>query len=196
MAILVILLQINRSQQWVFASKMTPIVPPTLSVLVSVWIETLFYGINVVVYFICLYVFLSKRTAPTKNNAQLILLVMSTLLFAAATAHVSVNLRRLIEGYVLPHTKAAMTKYLLDISQPDNVAKECLLAVVSFLSGIILVRSKPFWDLCAANEACHITGMASLRCMGMRLAYSNYSPFSLHLRATYVPPLEMFSGAC
>lgn len=56
--------------------------------------------------------------------------------FLVATAYVGVNARRLIEGYVNPATKADMTKFLLDITQPTNVAKQFLvvLAVGLFVS--------------------------------------------------------------
>lgn len=46
----------------------------------------------------------------------------------SATAHVSINLRRLLLGYFYPPTKAEMTKFLLDITQPTNVGKQFLVA--------------------------------------------------------------------
>ncbi|KIL61695.1 hypothetical protein M378DRAFT_179998 [Amanita muscaria Koide BX008] len=110
-------------------------VPPTLSVLVSVWLETLCYGINTVIYFICLYIFIARKS-PQK--AQKALLVLSTLLYLSATAHVSVNLRRLIEGYVLPQTKVEMMQYLVDIAQPLDIAKQYLVVSTSFISDLII----------------------------------------------------------
>lgn len=49
--------------------------------------------------------------------------------FLIATAHVGVNCRRLIEGYVNPPDKASMVKYLLDITQPTNVTKQFLVVM-------------------------------------------------------------------
>lgn len=114
---------------------MAMVVPPTLSVLVSVWLETLCYGINTVIYFICLYIFIARKS-PQK--AQKALLVLSTLLYLSATAHISVNLRRLIEGYVLPQTKVEMMEYLVDIAQPLDIAKQYLVVSTSFISDLII----------------------------------------------------------
>ena len=42
----------------------------------------------------------------------------------------SVNVRRLVEGYVNPPTKEAMTAYLLDITVKSSVAKQYTLVMV------------------------------------------------------------------
>ncbi|KAF8626967.1 hypothetical protein AX15_004607 [Amanita polypyramis BW_CC] len=112
-------------------------VPATLSVLVSIWMETLFYGINTVIYSVCLYVFIS-RNARESSKTQKGLIVLSTLLFISATAHMAVNLRRLIEGYVLPPTKNAMTRYLTDIAQPTDIAKQFLLVTTNLFSDLLI----------------------------------------------------------
>ncbi|KAM6496794.1 hypothetical protein JOM56_007267 [Amanita muscaria] len=116
---------------------MTLVVAPTLSVLVSVWMETLCYGINVVIYCICLFIFLSNANKQG-DRARTIVLVMSTLLFAAATAHVAVNLRRLIEGFVLPATKIDMLKFLIDVTAPTGIAKQYLVVIVNLLSDALI----------------------------------------------------------
>ncbi|KIL65621.1 hypothetical protein M378DRAFT_161927 [Amanita muscaria Koide BX008] len=116
---------------------MTLVVAPTLSVLVSVWMETLCYGINVVIYGICLFIFLSNANKQG-DRARTIVLVMSTLLFAAATAHVAVNLRRLIEGFVLPATKIDMLKFLIDVTAPTDIAKQYLVVIVNLLSDALI----------------------------------------------------------
>ncbi|KAF8636049.1 hypothetical protein AX17_003833 [Amanita inopinata Kibby_2008] len=141
---------------------MTLVVPPTLSVLVSVWMETLFYGANIIIYSLCLYVFTS-RNARESNRTQQGLVIISTLLFASATAHVGVNVRRLIEGYVESPTKQAMTKYLLDITQPTDVAKEFLLVMVNLFSDLIITwRVHIVW-------ACrwHVTAIPIVLCLSV-----------------------------
>ncbi|KAK7441228.1 hypothetical protein VKT23_016708 [Stygiomarasmius scandens] len=98
-------------------------------------------GINLLVYTLCIYVFFS-RSQQSNIRTTVGLVIISTLLsvsnipwnvtmtkkyscrFSVATAHMGINLRRLILGYVNPETKADMTKFLLDISQPTNVAKQ------------------------------------------------------------------------
>ncbi len=46
--------------------------------------------------------------------------------FCISTAHIAVNLRRLIEGFIKPDTKAETLKYLYDIHQPLNIVKQYL----------------------------------------------------------------------
>ncbi|THH19119.1 hypothetical protein EW146_g1989 [Bondarzewia mesenterica] len=121
------------------------VVPPTLSVIVSIWMETLFYGVNIAVYALCLYVLFFGRSSGSRSNK--ILIALSTTLFLTATGHVSVNLRRLIEGYVHPPTKEAMTAYLLDITQPTNVAKQCLVVLANLFSDILILwRVYTVWE--------------------------------------------------
>ncbi len=119
---------------------MTLYVPATLSVLVSVWMESVFYGMNVIIYFTCLYIFVSRK-ARGSYKIQNGLVVLSTLLFSSATAHMAINVRRLIEGYVLPPTKAAMNNYLSDITQPTDIAKQFLVVTTYFFSDFMIVRS-------------------------------------------------------
>ncbi|KAI0629131.1 hypothetical protein C8Q77DRAFT_307220 [Trametes polyzona] len=66
--------------------------------LVAIWIETVLYGINVVVYGGAFYVLFARRVSLT----QRCLLGASTLLFAIATAHVAVSLRSLVEAFTDP----------------------------------------------------------------------------------------------
>ena len=119
---------------------MTHKMPSTLTVMVSVWMEGIFYGINVVVYSTCLCVIISRK-ARGGLKIQKSLLVLSTLLFASATAHMAFNIRRLIEGYTLSPTKAAMNGYFSDISQPLMVAHAILLATTYFFSDLVIVSS-------------------------------------------------------
>lgn len=121
-------------------------VPPTLSVIVSIWMETLFYGMNIVVYFLCIYdlLFAGKHASKT---AKYLLVTLSTLLFLVATAHVAVNCRRLIEGYVNPPDKTAMLRYLIDITQPTNVTKTFLVVFANLFSDILIIwRVYMVWE--------------------------------------------------
>ncbi|KAH9852018.1 hypothetical protein C2E23DRAFT_885894 [Lenzites betulinus] len=70
--------------------------------LVAIWIETVLYGINIVVYGGAFYVLFRKRGSLT----QRCLLGASTLLFAIATAHVGVSLRQLVEAFTNPAVTA------------------------------------------------------------------------------------------
>ncbi|KAK7441227.1 hypothetical protein VKT23_016708 [Stygiomarasmius scandens] len=100
--------------------------------------ETLFYGINLLVYTLCIYVFFS-RSQQSNIRTTVGLVIISTLLFSVATAHMGINLRRLILGYVNPETKADMTKFLLDISQPTNVAKQFMVVFANLFSDTLII---------------------------------------------------------
>lgn len=114
--------------------------PSTFTVMVSVWMEGIFYGMNTVVYFTCLCVIISRK-ARQDRKVNKGLLALSTLLFASATAHMAINIRRLIEGYIISPTKAAMDEYFGDIKQPLTAAHEFLLVTTYFFSDLILVCS-------------------------------------------------------
>ncbi|TCD70386.1 hypothetical protein EIP91_003740 [Steccherinum ochraceum] len=68
-------------------------------------------------------------------------------LFLAATAHMSVNVRRLVDGYVNPPTKQAMTLYLLDITVKSNIAKQFLVVIVNLFSDVLITwRVYMVWE--------------------------------------------------
>jgi hypothetical protein len=115
-------------------------VPSTLSVMISVWMEGIFYGINVIVYATCLCIIISRK-ARGNLKIQTGLLILSTLLFASSTAHMVINVRRLIVGYVISSTKAEMNRYFGDITEPLIVAQEFIIATTYFFSDLIIVRS-------------------------------------------------------
>lgn len=114
--------------------------PTTFTVMVSVWMEGIFYGMNTVVYFTCLCVIISRKALQDRKLNKG-LLALSTLLFASATAHMALNLQRLIEGYIISPTKVAMDEYFGDIKQPLSVAHEFLIVTTYFFSDLVIVCS-------------------------------------------------------
>ena len=46
--------------------------------------------------------------------------------FLIATTHMGINVRRLVEGFILPANKAETLAYLYDIHQPLNIVKQYL----------------------------------------------------------------------
>lgn len=114
--------------------------PSTFTVMVAVWMEGIFYGMNMVVYFTCICVIISRK-ARQDRKLNKGLLALSTLLFASATAHMALNIRRLIEGYIISPTKAAMDVYFGNIKQPLTVAHQFLLVTTYFFSDLIIVCS-------------------------------------------------------
>jgi len=115
---------------------MTLVIPATFSVLVSVWMETLVYGMNVIMFFLAVSILLRKHNKVFANRPMLVAIII---LFALATAHVAVNLKRLIVGYVLPNTKAQMEAYLINIADPLNVTKTFLVIGMNLVSDSIII---------------------------------------------------------
>ncbi|KAJ7116264.1 hypothetical protein C8R43DRAFT_1137940 [Mycena crocata] len=97
-----------------------PSVPPLDKMfLVGIWIETLLYGINCVVFSTAIYVLLYKRSADTR---PVFLLLVSSILFIFATAHVSLVLQQLLEAFIYGAPGTA-TLYFADQSSPLPVTK-------------------------------------------------------------------------
>ncbi|PIL25492.1 hypothetical protein GSI_13382 [Ganoderma sinense ZZ0214-1] len=117
---------------------------PNISVLVSIWMETLFYGMYVVLFFSSMYVLVRSRK---KLVHGWVIRTALCLMFCISTAHIAVNLRRLIEGFINPDTKAETLKYLYDIHQPLNIVKQYLWVFNNVLAdGIIVWRLYTLWD--------------------------------------------------
>ncbi|KAI0644222.1 hypothetical protein C8Q79DRAFT_134666 [Trametes meyenii] len=72
--------------------------------LVAIWVETILYGVNIVVYSGAAYVLLGKRKRA--SSVQSCLFAASTLLFAFSTAHVAVSLRQLVQAFTNPSIAA------------------------------------------------------------------------------------------
>ncbi|KAF9459524.1 hypothetical protein BDZ94DRAFT_1171491 [Collybia nuda] len=116
-------------------------VSPIVSVLISIWLETLIYGINIAAYVFSLYILLKR---PSVN---LVVLILSTALFVSATGHMAINLCRLVQGYIQPPTKAAMLVFLYDLTVKTNVAKQYFLVMVNLFSDILLTwRVYMVWE--------------------------------------------------
>ncbi|KAM5544435.1 hypothetical protein V8D89_002095 [Ganoderma adspersum] len=123
---------------------MALVVLPNISVLVSIWMETLFYGMYVVLFFSSVYVLARSRK---KLVHGWVIRTALCLMFCISTAHIGVNLRRLIEGFIKPDTKAETLKYLYDIHQPLNIAKQYLWVFNNVLAdGIIVWRLYTLWN--------------------------------------------------
>lgn len=124
---------------------MALVVLPNISVLVSIWMETLFYGMYVVLFFSSVFVLARSRK---KLVHGLVIRIALSIMFCISTAHVAVNLRRLIEGFITPNTKAETLKYLYDIHQPLNIVKQYLWIFNNVIAdGIIVWRLYTLWNI-------------------------------------------------
>ncbi|PIL27359.1 hypothetical protein GSI_10506 [Ganoderma sinense ZZ0214-1] len=117
---------------------------PNISVLISIWMETLFYGMYVVLFFSSIF-FLS-RARNTIVQGWVIRLA-TILMFCIATTHMAINVRRLVEGFILPTDKTETLSYLYDIHQPLNIVKQYLWVFNNVIAdGIIVWRLYTLWN--------------------------------------------------
>ncbi|EIN04005.1 hypothetical protein PUNSTDRAFT_139046 [Punctularia strigosozonata HHB-11173 SS5] len=109
---------------------------PNVSVLVSIWLETLFYGIYVVVFMMAFWIICNRRGT---HFSSLPVAGITVLMFCICTAHVGVNFTRLIQAFILPETKEETLKYLYDLTQPTNIAKQALWVCNNLLADSVIV---------------------------------------------------------
>ncbi|KAI9573361.1 hypothetical protein HD554DRAFT_861832 [Boletus coccyginus] len=74
------------------------VLPPMDKIsLIGIWVETVLYGINCVMYALCMLVLLRGGKVPTR---RWVLVVTSTILILLATVHVGASLQQLLEAFV------------------------------------------------------------------------------------------------
>ncbi|KAI1798387.1 hypothetical protein LXA43DRAFT_1088494 [Ganoderma leucocontextum] len=124
---------------------MALVVSPNISVLISIWMETLFYGMYVVLFFSSIFFLSRTRNAIVQSW---VIRLATVLMFCIATAHMGVNVRRLVQGFILPATKAETLDYLYDIHEPLNIVKQYLWVFNNVLAdGIIVWRLYTLWNI-------------------------------------------------
>ncbi|KAJ7459415.1 hypothetical protein B0H11DRAFT_2059513 [Mycena galericulata] len=103
--------------------------------LIGIWIETLLYGINCVVFSTAVYVLLYKR--PSQSRPYF-LIAVSCILFLLSTAHVGLVLRQLLEAFIYGPPGTAIL-YFADQSSPLPVAKLVLYSCNVFVQDMVLI---------------------------------------------------------
>jgi len=105
--------------------------------LTAIWLETLFYGINFVLFWACLFVLVVKRRTPKVNK---LLVAIAIAMFAMSTTHVSLGFQRLIEGFIkLRDAPGGPAAFFSDVSIPANVVKVGLHTVNSVVGDSVVV---------------------------------------------------------
>ncbi|THH30055.1 hypothetical protein EUX98_g4135 [Antrodiella citrinella] len=112
-------------------------IPLDKAYLSAIWLETLFYGMNFVLFWTCMFVLIVKRRTPKVNK---ILVTIAVAMFVMSTTHVSLGFQRLIEGFiVLRDAPGGPAAFFSDVSIPANVAKVGLHTVNSVVGDSIVV---------------------------------------------------------
>ncbi|KAF5393478.1 hypothetical protein D9757_000494 [Collybiopsis confluens] len=111
-------------------------IPLDRAYLTAIWLETLFYGINMILFFSYLFIVRYKR----RHSLSKIIVVVAVFMFIFSSIHVSLGFSRLIEGFiVLRNQNGGPATYFSDVSIPLNVAKVIIHTVNSILGDSILV---------------------------------------------------------
>jgi len=112
-------------------------IPLDRAYLTAIWLETLFYGMNIVLFGSYLFVSRYKRKQPKLNRR---IMATAICMFLFSTTHVSLGFQRLIEGFVvLRNQPGGPAAFFSDVSIPANVAKICIHTINSILGDSIVV---------------------------------------------------------
>ncbi|EMD39585.1 hypothetical protein CERSUDRAFT_111897 [Gelatoporia subvermispora B] len=112
-------------------------IPLDRAYLAAIWLETLFYGMNFVLFWSCIFVLTVRRRTPKVNKS---LVTVAVAMFCFSTAHVSLGFDRLIEGFIiLRNQPGGPAAFFSDVSIPANVVKVCLHTVNSVIGDSVVV---------------------------------------------------------
>ncbi|KAI0339096.1 hypothetical protein BDW22DRAFT_1457476 [Trametopsis cervina] len=116
---------------------MGSIIPLDKAYLSAIWLETLFYGMNFVLFLGCVTTLTIRRRTPTVNK---LLLSIALAMFTFSTAHVSLGFQRLIEGFITRRDRpGGPGAFFSDVSIPGNVVKVCIHTVNSIIGDSVVV---------------------------------------------------------
>ncbi|KAF8547539.1 hypothetical protein OG21DRAFT_1517252 [Imleria badia] len=106
--------------------------------MIGIWIETVLYGVNCVMYGLCMFIVLRRRKAA---HLSCVLAVMSTILFLLCTVHVGTSLRQLLDAFVYAPADVPnySTTYWLDYTTTPPVLKGNLYDTLVLGQDIILI---------------------------------------------------------
>ncbi|KAI0779718.1 hypothetical protein C8Q74DRAFT_710801 [Fomes fomentarius] len=115
---------------------MVAFIPLDKAYLTAIWLETLFYGINICLFSSYVYILRFRHT----RKITPIIFWVAVLMFCFATIHVSLGFCRLIWGFIdLRDMPGGPGAYFSDVSTPPNVAKVTIHSVNSILGDSIVV---------------------------------------------------------
>ncbi|KAF9455989.1 hypothetical protein BDZ94DRAFT_1276776 [Collybia nuda] len=119
-------------------------IPLDKAYLTAIWLETLFYGINILLFFSYLFIARYKQKTPHVNK---VILLTAISMFCFSTIHVSMGFARLIDGFIYLRDKpGGPAAFFSDVSIPANVAKVIIHTVNSILGdGIVVWRCYHVW---------------------------------------------------
>ncbi|KII86505.1 hypothetical protein PLICRDRAFT_44102 [Plicaturopsis crispa FD-325 SS-3] len=122
-----------------------PQLPFELAGILSVWVETILYGIYCSLFFETVFVILKKK--KTKTVPAKIFFGYTLLMFAVASAHIAINLYRMLRGYVWLVADPGPAVYFADLQRWDNIAHDALNAFMTWLGdSLVIYRCYIVWE--------------------------------------------------
>jgi hypothetical protein len=108
-------------------------------ILIGIWVETVFYGLNCALFLASLYVLAGKSS---RRERSWCLIAVSSFLFSLSTAYVSVSLRQLLEAFIYAPPGAA-SAYFADNERPLAQTKLILYPLNVATQNLVLIWR--FW---------------------------------------------------
>ncbi|KAL1746201.1 hypothetical protein HDZ31DRAFT_34682 [Schizophyllum fasciatum] len=110
--------------------------PLDTAYLTAIWLETLFYGINICLFGSYVYILRFRKTRRISS----VVFWVAVLMFLFSTVHVSLGFARLIWGFIERRDQpGGPAAYFSEVSHPPNVAKVTIHTVNSILGDSIVV---------------------------------------------------------
>ncbi|KAI9573415.1 hypothetical protein HD554DRAFT_868543 [Boletus coccyginus] len=106
--------------------------------LIEIWVETVLYGVNCVLYALSMLILLRGGKIPTR---RWVLVVTSTTLILVATVHVGASLQQLLDAFVYAPADVpdySTTYWAIDDAAP-NVVKNFAFLALSFTQDFIII---------------------------------------------------------
>ncbi|KAI9573422.1 hypothetical protein HD554DRAFT_868842 [Boletus coccyginus] len=106
--------------------------------MVGIWVETVLYGVNCVMYALSMLIVLRGGKVPTR---RWVLVVTSTTLILVATVHAGASLQQLLDAFVyLPaDVPNYSTTYWLNDDATPNVVKNFTFATLMYVQDFIII---------------------------------------------------------
>ncbi|KAJ6594257.1 hypothetical protein B0H19DRAFT_1094724 [Mycena capillaripes] len=105
--------------------------------LVGIWISSVLYGMNVILYGSCIYLIFRRR-----NQWTWFLVSTSTVLFIVVTMHIGASLRQLLEAFIrVPKLSipGGSILYWINLSLPPNRVKASCYIIADIFQDVVLI---------------------------------------------------------
>ncbi|KAJ8522333.1 hypothetical protein ONZ45_g1112 [Pleurotus djamor] len=111
----------------------------------SVCAELFLYGVFTCLFIETVYISIKKRRSQTRPSQ--IFFFGSWVMFIVATTHITLNVYRLLRGYVFLRNTVGPDSYFADLGRWDNIAHDATNAIMTWLGdGLAIYRCYLIWD--------------------------------------------------